>query len=154
MKTAKNLTFIKVKKPDKELVTFLYKNFSFSPESLLSDYSKLFCKSRNPNKLKFNLVIALYGTKIVGWGIATENLAKNRKCNPYRATFSSGGLLYMLYVNKNYRKLGIASRIFKDLRSLNPCQDIICIGHDKISWRFFSKFKKIHKNKLTIRDWR
>lgn len=154
MKTIRAITFVRVKRPAKELLGFLYKNFSFSEESMISDYSKLYCKYRNPNKLKFDIILALYGNKIVGWGMATENLARHRKNYSYKDIFKPNSALIMLFVNKAYRNLGIASHLFRDLMKLCPRQHIIVIGHDKISWKFFSKFKKIHNRRITITDWR
>lgn len=114
----------------------------------------MYCKSRTDSKLKFDIVIALYGDKIVGWGLVTENLAKRRKYEDYSDLFENKGVLIMLYVHRAYRGIGIASRVFTDLMKLCPRQHIIVIGHDKISWKFFSKFKKIHNRKIAITDWR
>ncbi len=155
-KKISEITFVKIRHPDKELVTYLYRNFSFGEHSLLCYYSKIYCKANSKNKLrlKFDIVIALYRNKVVGWGLATGNLARTRKRDNYKDIFTSNSSLIMLYINQYYRGLGIASRIFADLMKLCPSQHIIVIGHDKISWKFFSKFKKIYNRRITITDWR
>ena len=154
MKCPRTVTFLRVKQPDKALVTFLYKNFSFSENSMLSDFAKLYCKSRTPSILDFQIVVALYRNEIVGWGMATENMARRRRCYNYNDIMTPTDTLIMLYVKRNYRKHGIAGQIFSNLTKLCPRQHIIVIGHDKISWKFFSKMQKIHNRRLTIVDWR
>lgn len=144
------ITYIYFKNPERKLVDYLGKYFSFNEDSMLADFSRLY--TLNKKKIIFNIIIAIKKNKIVGWAIVSENLAKHRRCFNYKDIFDKNSLLLMIYIKKDFRKLGIASEFFRRLRGENKNKILVVISHDKASFGFFNKMK-IYYKKIKIINW-
>ena len=149
--STKGFKFVSLYRPPKEVIKAILPHLTIKPSSLLSFFGQKYAK--NPSQYDFWTTFVFQESRIIGWGIVSENLDKEDISSYYKSIFDNKRLLLMLYIHPKFRKNKLGSKLVSRLLSSSGSR-VSVIEHDDRSFNFFHKMKKRFGAQINIVDWR
>lgn len=100
------------------------------------------------NKVKVKIITASHDDKIVGWALLSRENSSYSFMNSYDGYKSNDGVLFEIFVSKEYRRKGIGSQLIISARKHSGPKKLCIAPWNDPSYQFYDKFKRYKTKEL------
>lgn len=100
------------------------------------------------HKVKVKIITASHDNKIVGWALLSRENSSFIFMNSYDGYKSNDGVLFQIFVSKEYRRKGIGSQLLTSARRHSGPKKLCIAPWNNQSYQFYDKFKRYKTKEL------